>query len=111
MEGGGPGHIVRRCITMAGFAADFTLAEVLGRPVIDGTGITGVFNLSLVHAPTADELSTVYQLSPSDLPRELFARPSIFTAMEQQLGLRLESTRGAVHALTIEAAVRPPLIP
>ncbi len=111
MEGGGPGHIVRRCITIAAFAADFTLAEVLGRPVIDGTGITGVFNVSLVHAPTADELSTIYKLSSSDLPRELFARPSIFTAMEQQLGLRLESTRGAVHVLTIESAIRPSQIP
>lgn len=111
MEGGGPGHILRRCITMAGFAADFTLAEVLGRPVIDSTGMTGVFNLSLMHAPTADELSTIYELSPSDLPREVFARQSIFTAMEQQLGLRLESTRGAVHTLTIESAVRPPQIP
>jgi uncharacterized protein (TIGR03435 family) len=107
MEGGGPGHIVRRCITLAEFAAEFTLAEVLGRPVVDRTGISGVFNLSLVHAPTSDELATVYELSPSDLPRELFDRPSIFTAMEQQLGLRLESTRGVVHTLAIESATRP----
>jgi len=42
LEGGGPGHIVRRCITFAEFATDFTLTEVLGRPVIDRTGISGV---------------------------------------------------------------------
>jgi uncharacterized protein (TIGR03435 family) len=106
MEGGGPGHIVRRCITLAAFAADFTLSEVLGRPVIDRTGVGGVFNVSLVHAPTSDELA-IYELSPSDLPREFFDRPSIFTAMEQQLGLRLESTRGVVHTLAIDSAARP----
>jgi uncharacterized protein (TIGR03435 family) len=107
MEGGGPGHIVRRCITLAEFAADFTLTEALGRPVIDRTGIGGVFNLTLVHAPTRDELATIYELSPSDLPREFFDRPSIFAAMEQQLGLRLESTRGVTHTLVIDSAARP----
>jgi uncharacterized protein (TIGR03435 family) len=111
MEGGGPGHVVRRCITMAGLAADFTLAEVLGRPLIDRTGISGVFNVSLVYSPTRDELSTIYELSASDLPREFFDRPSIFAAMEQQLGLRLESTRGTIHSLAIESAVRPRQIP
>ena len=110
-KGGGPGHIVRRCVTLAAFAADFTLAEVLGRPVIDRTGVTGVFNVSLVYAPTRDELSTIYRLSGSDLPRDFLDRPSIFTAMEQQLGLRLESTGGAVHGLAIESAVRPRQIP
>ena len=105
MEGGGPGHIVRRCITLAAFAADFTLTEALGRPVIDRTGITGVFNLSLVYAPTSDELSTVYELSPSDLPGEFFERPSLLKAMEQQLGLRLESTRGALQTLVIDSVV------
>ena len=106
MEGGGPGHIVRRCITLGALAADFTLVEVLGRPVIDRTAVSGVFNVSLVHAPTPGELA-IYELSPSDLPREFFDRPSIFTAMEQQLGLRLEATRGAVHTLAIESADRP----
>ena len=106
MEGGGPGHIVRRCVTLAALAADFTLVEVLGRPVIDRTAVSGVFNVSLVHAPTPGELA-IYELSPSDLPREFFDRPSIFTAMEQQLGLRLESTRGVVHTLAIDSASRP----
>jgi hypothetical protein len=31
--------------------------------------------------------------------------------MEQQLGLRLESTRGTIHSLAIESAVRPRQIP
>lgn len=107
MEGEGPGRIVRHCTTLAAFAASFTLTEVLGRPVVDRTGMTGVFNVSLVHAPTRDELSTIYKLSPSDLPREFFERPSIFAAMAQQLGLRLESTRGVVHTLAIDSAERP----
>jgi uncharacterized protein (TIGR03435 family) len=110
MEGGGPGHIVLHCVTLAAFAADVALTEVLGRPVVDRTGMAGVFNVSLVHAPTRDELSTIYKWSPSDLPREFFERPSISTAMEQQLGLRLESTRGVVHTLAIDSAERPPQI-
>jgi uncharacterized protein (TIGR03435 family) len=107
MEGGGPGEIVRRCTTLAALAADFTLAEVLGRPVVDRTGLTGPFDVSLSYAPTRDELSTIYELSPSQVPRELLARPSIFAAFEQQLGLRLESTRGVTYTLAVDHAARP----
>ena len=107
MEGGGPGQIVQRCLTLAAFAASFSLTEPLGRPVIDRTGASGLFNVSLSYAPTAEELATIYELPPSDFPREILERPSIFAAMERQLGLRLEPARGAVHTLAIDSAVRP----
>ena len=104
---GGPGRIERRCTTLAAFAAGFTLAEVLGRPVVDRTGLTGVFDVSLSYAPTRDELSTIYELRPEQLPRELSERPSIFQAFEQQLGLKLESTRAAIYTLAVDHAERP----
>jgi uncharacterized protein (TIGR03435 family) len=107
MEGGGPGEIVRRCTTLAALAADFSLAEVLGRPVVDRTALAGVFDVSLSYAPTRGELSTIYELSPSEVPRELLARPSIFAAFERQLGLRLESTRGVTYTLAVDYAARP----
>ena len=107
MEGGGAGRMVRRCITLAALAADVTLEEVLGRPAIDGSGVTGLFDLSLTYAPTREELATIYETSVEQMPREVMARPSIFTAFEQQLGLKLEPTRGAIHRLIVDHAARP----
>jgi uncharacterized protein (TIGR03435 family) len=110
-EGGGPGHIVRRCTTLAALAASFTLAEALDAPIVDRTGLTGSFDVSVRYAPTRDELFTIYEATASQMPREMMARSPIFVAFEQQLGLRLERTRGAIYRLAIDHAQRPPLMP
>jgi len=64
----------------------------LGRVVIDRTGLQGSYDVDLEFAP---DLST-----PSDLP-------SIFTAVQEQLGLKLESTRGPADVLVIDHVERP----
>jgi uncharacterized protein (TIGR03435 family) len=110
-EGGGPGQIVRRCTTLATFAADFTLVEALGRPVIDRTGLSGLFDVTLSYTPTREELSTIWETSLAELPPEVLARPSVFAAFEQQLGLRLESTRAATYTLAVDHAARPAQAP
>jgi uncharacterized protein (TIGR03435 family) len=108
-EGGGPGHIVRRCTTLAALAADFTLAEALDGPVVDRTGVTGFFDVSVRYAPTDAELATIYGTTASQMPREMMTRSRIFAAFEQQLGLKLERTRGAIYRLAIDYARRPTL--
>jgi len=67
------------------------LATAANRIVVDRTGLTGGFAIDLEWSP--DQLA-------SD-------KPSIFTAVQEQLGLKLESTRGPADALVIDHVERP----
>ncbi len=71
----------------------------LGRPVIDKTGIAGGFDLRLEFA-----LDESVGEHPSD---DTMAAPSIFTALQQQLGLKLESTKGPGEILIIDSVEKP----
>lgn len=70
-----------------------TLSDMLGRTVLDKTGLTGKFDYTVSYAPDG--------APPDD------DRPSLFTALEQQLGLRLESAKGPVEFLVIDHAEKP----
>jgi uncharacterized protein (TIGR03435 family) len=69
------------------------LADITNRPVIDRTGLSGLFNVHMEYPE--DELSP-------DSPG-----PSIFSAIQSQLGLKLESTRGPAEVLVIDRVARP----
>lgn len=81
------------------------LAEVLGmalrETVIDQTGLQGGYNLKLSFAPPAGVGS------PPGAPVADPNLPSLFTALEEQLGLKLERQRGAVDVLVIDSVERP----
>jgi uncharacterized protein (TIGR03435 family) len=72
------------------------------RPVLDQTGLTGRFDFDLEWTP--DE----FQFGGA-VPRESAesTHPDLFTAIQQQLGLRLEATRGPVQTLVIDQVERP----
>ena len=78
------------------------LARVLsgeaGRAVEDRTGLSGRFDFDLEYTPT------VGIPDASALPGD---RPSFFTALQEQLGLKLEPRRGPVEVFVIESAERP----
>jgi uncharacterized protein (TIGR03435 family) len=74
---------------------NFYLSSMLGRAVVDKTGLTGRFDIHLEYTPT--ELAAA-----ADNPA-----PSIFTAVQEQLGLKLESARGPVQVLIIDRVERP----
>ncbi len=80
------------------------LAANVGRLVIDRTGLTGNFDLDLTWTP--DQLTPGPAL-PAALARSAPDSPSIFTAVQEQLGLRLESTRAPVDVLVIDRAEQP----
>ena len=89
------------------------LAIRLDRDVIDKTGIGGVFDIHLEVSradlvPRALAGGEVRQVDPST---PVFAPdstgPSIFTALEQQLGLKLESAKGPVEFLVIDQIEKP----
>jgi uncharacterized protein (TIGR03435 family) len=81
------------------------LARMLGRTVIDKTGLTGKYDISAEWAP--DE-SLMLPLSP-DAPRPASdgSGPSIFTALQEQLGLKMESQKGPVEVFVVERAEKP----
>ncbi len=73
----------------------FYLSSILERVVIDKTGLTGIYDDHLDY--TADSV-------PADVVTN---GPSIFTAMQEQLGLKLESGRGPVPLLVIDHIEKP----
>ena len=77
-----------------------TLGQRVGRPVINRTGLAGEFQF---------ELSWLQDLQAgaADAPAAANAGPSLFTALQEQLGLKLESSRSPVEMLVIESVERP----
>jgi uncharacterized protein (TIGR03435 family) len=75
---------------------------VLDRPVVNKTGLSGRYDFDLTWAPDETQFGGEVPIAPSDGPS-----PPLFTAMQEQLGLRLEATRGPVDALVIDTAERP----
>jgi bla regulator protein blaR1 len=89
------------------------LSGRVDRPVVDRTGLTGRFDITLTWTP--DQLR---DFKPSaDLPSGTLPLvngvpfdpngPSIFTAVQEQLGLKLESTKGPVDVVVIDRAEQP----
>jgi uncharacterized protein (TIGR03435 family) len=80
------------------------LSRGLGRVVVDKTGLGGKYDFALTWDPEEIRVSA----PPVDVPPPSDSNaPSIFTALEEQLGLKLESRRGPVDVLVIEHVERP----
>lgn len=79
------------------------LSGLLGRPVIDKTGVTGLFNAHLEFALDESTPGMSLRLPHSDDP----PGPSIFTAVQEQFGLKLNSARGPGEFLVIDRVERP----
>jgi uncharacterized protein (TIGR03435 family) len=96
----GRGHIEVQMSNSLAFFAD-ELSKVVGRDVIDKTGITGRYDLKLRWTPD-DSAASAPDPSAVDA-----SGPSIFTALEEQLGLKLEPAKGPVTVLVIDHAEMP----
>jgi len=93
------GSFVFRGTSMAQLADDLSGLTQVDRPVLDRTGIPGVFDFTLKFGEDNNEMK-----------RALIAGdgPSIFTLIEEQLGLKLEARKDAVEVLVIDHAERVP---
>ena len=100
-----PSHLSlpARNATIAQFAAMLQRA-VLERPVVDATGLTGRFDFTLEWA--ADETQFGGQVHSVATPEDP-ARPSLFAALQEQLGLRLQAGKGPFPIFLILNAERP----
>lgn len=73
----------------------FLLAKETGRPVVDQTGLTGKYDFTLEYTPLARAET------------DESGRPPIFTALEEQLGLKLVATKQPVEVLVIDSFEHP----
>jgi uncharacterized protein (TIGR03435 family) len=72
------------------------LNDILKRPILDETGIKGIFDITLDWAPDVDTPGAAAD-----------TRPSLFTAVQEQLGLKLESRRSSIPVLVVDRAEKP----
>jgi uncharacterized protein (TIGR03435 family) len=104
----GPGRLAVGGQTMAAFATN--LSRFVAGIVVDKTGLTGTYDIELSYAPdpgislTGRDFPGGFPAPPPAAPGDA---PSIFSAVQEQLGLKLESTKGPVDVLVIDSAERP----
>ncbi len=87
------------------------LSHALGRPVLDKTGLTGEYDIALQWTPESQtpmfKGTEDSQQSTGSRPSADSSGPSIFTAIQEQLGLKLESQKGSAEILVIDHAEKP----
>ena len=81
-------------------------SNVLDKPVVNQTGLTGRYDFTLKFTPDQTQIANFGPLPPGTAT-DPDAPPDIFTAFQQQLGLKLESTKAAVDVIVIEKIERP----
>jgi len=91
--------------TMADFAA-MMQGMVLDRPMIDHTGLQGRYDFILMWTPDDSQFIGMRPpgMTPSGNPN---APPSLFTAIQEQLGLKLESVKAPVDVMIIDHVEKP----
>ena len=75
------------------------LAGALGRPIVNDTGLIGRFDIDFIAAPR--------RAGPGIAGSPLAELPSVFTAGEDQLGLKLVQRRAAIEVLVIDRLEMP----
>lgn len=81
-----------------------TLGAMVGRVVVDRSGLTGNWDFDLTYAPEAGRGLPAPGVDP---PAPDPNAPSIFTALREQLGLRLEAAKAPVEVLVIDSVQQP----
>jgi uncharacterized protein (TIGR03435 family) len=76
-----------------------SLESWAGRPIKDQTNLNGLHDVLFQFSPQQPDTSQVPAADPSG--------PSIFTAIQQELGLKLESSKGTIEVLVIDSVQRP----
>ncbi len=80
----------------------YSLTNTVGRTIIDKTGLTGTYNIELKWTPDSQG-----QANPDNGEPDAPSGPSIFTALEEQLGLKLVPSKGPVQTLVVDHVEMP----
>jgi uncharacterized protein (TIGR03435 family) len=105
-RGGGFGRMRAGGITMEQFAS--MISGQAQRIVLDKTGLTGYYDLALTYTPSGDQLPQG-PLPPGAPPPPPIDPdgPTFFTAIQEQLGLKLDNQRGPVEVVVIDSISQP----
>jgi uncharacterized protein (TIGR03435 family) len=98
-----PGWIMGAGQPMSAVAT--ALSQHLGRPVTDRTGLAGNFDFSVSYMP--EERARPAGPSPLGFPDIDVNAPGLFTALQEQLGLKLDAARAPAEVLVIDSVERP----
>lgn len=97
-------NVIAEGATLDGFAQ--LLSGAFDRPVVNRTGVTGIFNFHLEAAP--DYTLFCHEPPCTNLPEPPAGNPPpVFDAIQEQLGLKLESTKAPIETLIIDRAEKP----
>jgi bla regulator protein blaR1 len=111
-----PGMVVVRRGLLVAQAAPVTallnpLSNILGRTVVDRTAITGKYDLRLQWTPDENQIAMLSAMGVPEgfgaPPPDPSVSPSLFTALQEQLGLKLESRKAPGEILVIERVEKP----
>jgi uncharacterized protein (TIGR03435 family) len=85
------------------------LAGPAGRQVIDKTGLTGLYDVEIKFTPTQPmQMPPGFAPPPgAALPEPDVNAPSIFTAVQEQLGLKLESSKAPLESIVVDHVEKP----
>ena len=100
-----PGEIAGHIVPVSSLVDTLMSAGGLDRPVIDGTGLTGKFDFSIEWTP--EQASPNASDTSGDTSIEAASLPSLFTAIQEQLGLKLEPSKGPIRTLIIDSIEKP----
>ena len=103
---GPPPMTLRVTNATMGDVASVIQTGVLDKPVVDQTGLTEKYDFMLKFTPEQGQMLGLGGAPPPQ-PDNADAPPDIFTAMQQQLGLKLESTKAPADVIVIDHIERP----
>ena len=98
----GVGRISARGTVLSDLTTMLSRLPAVRRRVLDRTGLTGKFDYDVEWTPTVAPAGVVV---PADRPAE--TGPSIFTALQEQLGLKLESAKETLPVLVVDSVNQP----
>lgn len=101
----GLGNLPATNATMADFAGVLQSA-VLDRPVVDQTGLAGRWDFTLTWTPDEFQFGGAAKNMPPP-PNNGAAPPDLFTAFQEELGLKLESTKAPAEVFVIDKVAKP----
>jgi uncharacterized protein (TIGR03435 family) len=95
----GAGFIIAGAVSMDELARN--MSRLVGRAMLNRTGLPGRYDFDLKFTPDAELTAAPAADRPPDAP------PSLFVALEEQLGLKLEPQRAPVDVVVIDSIQRP----
>jgi uncharacterized protein (TIGR03435 family) len=101
----GPGRMTGGGFPLSQLAT--SLAGFVQRIVVDKTGLEGDYDIDLTYTPDQATMGSLKIAGAPNPPPGDTGGPSLFTALQEQLGLKLESTRGQVDVLVIDHVEGP----